>query len=108
MKEFAAAFYNSTAWKKARRLYIQQRIEIDGGLCEECHEALGYIVHHRQELAPENIHDPHISLDPKNFEYVCKDCHDRFAGHWIGPGRPREIKRFVFGPDGEPIPAGPP
>ena len=108
MKEYAAAFYASAAWKKARRTYIAHRIEVDGGLCEECHEALGYIVHHRKELTPENINDINVTLDPSNIEYVCKDCHDRFEGHWIGPARPREIKKYFFSADGEPVPRLPP
>lgn len=83
-------------------------MKVDGGLCEECHEALGYIVHHRTELTPENISDPAVTLDPSNLEYVCKDCHDRFEGHWIGPGKPREPKAYTFTADGEPVPISPP
>ena len=56
---------------------------IDGGLCEECHEHLGYIVHHRIALTPDNINDATVTLNHSNLEYVCKYCHDRFENHFI-------------------------
>ncbi len=60
-KEFAKAFYNSKKWKQCRAAYIAHRQAIDGGLCESCHEAPGYIVHHKIELTPDNINDPDIA-----------------------------------------------
>ena len=56
---------------------------MDGGLCEECHNKPGYIVHHKTALTAGNISDPDISLNNDNLEYVCKDCHDLFDGHGI-------------------------
>ncbi len=46
-KDWAKAFYKSAAWQKCRDSYIAKRIAADGGLCEECQEELGYIVHHK-------------------------------------------------------------
>lgn len=73
MKDFAYSFYRSAAWKKCRQSYIDKRILIDGGLCEECHERAGYIVHHRTLLTPANIRDPEVSLNHANLEFVCKN-----------------------------------
>ena len=71
----------------------------DGGLCEECQDKAGYIVHHKTILTRENISDPDISLNHNNLEYVCKDCHDLFDGHGLNKTKP--LCRFT--PDGQPI-----
>ena len=70
MKEFAKGFYNSRAWKKCRRAYIDSRIMVDGGMCEICGERVGYIVHHKELLTPTNITDPSITLSFDNLQYV--------------------------------------
>ena len=99
-KEFAKAFYNSKAWIQCRDSYIADRVAADGGMCEECHINVGYIVHHKVTLTESNIHDPDITLNHKNFEYVCKDCHDRFEGHGVG----KKIRPlFDFDLNGQPI-----
>lgn len=100
-KDYAKAFYNSTAWAKSRRAYILSRMLIDGGLCEECHTAQGYIVHHKVFLNENNIKNAEISLNFDNFEYVCKQCHDRFEGHGIGR-KPAGLL-VKFDADGNPI-----
>ena len=75
-KDFAKAFYGSPQWEKARAAYISTRIAKDGGMCERCHENLGYIVHHKIYLTPENVVDPEVALNFDNFEYLCHQCHD--------------------------------
>lgn len=85
-KEFAKAFYNSKKWWKCKQSYINKRIMIDGGLCEECRQKPGYIVHHKINLTSDNISNPEISLNHKLLEYVCKDCHDLFEGHGLNKG----------------------
>ena len=70
MKEFAKGFYNSAAWKKCRRAYIDSRIMVDGGMCEICGERVGYIVHHKELLTPTNITDPNITLSFDNLQYI--------------------------------------
>ena len=99
-KEFAKAFYNSGKWKRCKDSYIDERIALDGGVCEECHKNIGYIVHHKVTLTESNINDPDISLNHRLLEYVCKDCHDRFEGHGVG----KKIKPlFDFDENGQPI-----
>lgn len=83
-KEWAKTFLHSKPWKRCRAGYIQERIRIDGGMCECCHEQLGYIVHHKILLTPENIKDPNISLNWEHLSYECKDCHDQHEGHGVG------------------------
>ena len=76
-KDFAKSFYRSKDWEQCRRSYIDARIMTDGGLCEECKQALGYIVHHVVTLDSNNINDSKISLNHKKLKYVCKSCHDK-------------------------------
>lgn len=74
-REFAKAFYNSPAWKRARRSYLEAREAIDGGMCELCQNEPGTEVHHKVFLRPENIDDPDVALNPDNFMLLCYNCH---------------------------------
>lgn len=71
-KEFSKGFYNSKAWKECRAAYIKSVF----GLCERCGK-LGYIVHHKEKLTPQNINDPGVTLNWGKLEYVCLDCHNK-------------------------------
>lgn len=82
-KAFAKAFYSSKAWQACRDAYIADRIMIDGGMCEQCHEELGYIVHHKTTLTEGNINNPSITLSHDNLSYECKACHDAHEGHGL-------------------------
>ncbi len=99
-KVWAKWFYNSDAWQASRNGYIQERIRIDGGVCEVCRQRLGYVVHHKIPLTPQNIRDPDIALNWKNFSYECKPCHDQHEGH--GVVRASELV-CSFDDDGNPI-----
>ena len=101
-KEFAKAFYKSREWRKCRESYIAERRAVDGGMCEICHERLGYYVHHKVLLTPDNITDPMVSLNHDLLLYACKPCHDREDGHFLDRGK--EEKRFRFDEAGNPIP----
>lgn len=74
-REFAKAFYRSTAWKRTRRAYFDYR----HGLCERCIRRgvleAGEIVHHKRHLTPQNINDPSVTLAFDNLELVCRKCH---------------------------------
>ena len=101
MQEWAQRFYLSKRWKDCRRSYIKYRVCIDGGICEECRDKPGYIVHHKKALTPDNITDPDVALSWENLEYVCKDCHDRFDGHGVTHNL---TPRIDFDVSGDPIP----
>ena len=79
MKPFAKSFYNSKKWKDARKAYVDNRIRIDGGICEKCKNKPGVELHHIEHLTPGNINDPDITINPDNLMLLCKDCH--FAEH---------------------------
>lgn len=80
MKDFAKGFYLSQAWKDARKAYAKSV----GNLCEECAKSgkitLGEIVHHRQHLTPNNIHDPAVTLSWSNLQLLCRECHAKAHG----------------------------
>lgn len=99
-KDWAKWFYNSDAWQRCRDAYIRERIRIDGGMCEVCQLKLGYIVHHKITLTPENIRDPDISLSWEHLSYECKECHDQHEGHGVGH---RTSLVCVFDDVGNPI-----
>lgn len=80
-REFAKAFYKSKAWQRTRDAYAKSK----GGLCEECLARgvykPGEIVHHKNELTPENINDTAVSLAWDNLELLCRDCHGKIHGN---------------------------
>ncbi|MCM1213305.1 MAG: hypothetical protein NC331_11370 [Lachnospiraceae bacterium] len=102
--EWAKPFYNSAQWKRCRDAYISKRLSVDGGLCEECHEQPGHIVHHKVALTPDNINDPDVTLDHRLLSYECKACHDRHEGHGNGGMHVRPV--CAFDQQGQPIPLG--
>lgn len=71
MQPWARPFYKSRAWQSTRDAYYASQ----HGLCERCGGA-GKIVHHKQYLTPENIHDPSVALNWENLELLCQDCHN--------------------------------
>lgn len=75
MKEYAKSFYSSKTWQRCRDGYKKSV----GGLCERCLKqgryTPGVIVHHKVHISPENIDDPNVTLDWRNLELVCRDCH---------------------------------
>lgn len=89
-QEFARPFYKSRAWQKCRESYIKRA----GGLCEEClaqgQYTPGTEVHHIQELTPDNIGDPAVTLNYDNLRLLCHNCHS--AHHH------RRQRRYVVDP----------
>lgn len=93
-KEWAKPFYNSKAWKQTRKAFISYRVSIDGGMCEHCKEQVGYIVDHIEEITPESINDPNITLNHSNFQYLCLTCHN------VKTFGEREEERYFFDSNG--------
>jgi len=71
-KEYAKSFYKSKAWQECRASYIKKVY----GLCEHCGKP-GYIVDHIEEINPDNINNPDITLNHENLQYLCTPCHNR-------------------------------
>ena len=97
MKEYAKDFYKSAAWKRARQTVIKRA----NGLCERCRAAglyrPGVIVHHKDYITPENIHNQGVTLNLGNLEYLCEDCHNK--EHKAKPNN-----RYRFDSDGKLLP----
>ena len=93
--DYAISFYNSKAWRSTQAAYMASQYHI----CENCGSA-ARIVHHREHITPENINDPETTLDWKNLQALCIDCHN--AEH-IGAAVCAE--GLQFNSDGELVPA---
>ena len=94
-REFAVAFYHSGAWKRAREAYMKKVVDSPWGkvppyVCERCfaqgETTAATVVHHVRHITPENINDPYVTLDERNFQRLCVDCH---AAVHSGCERPR-------------------
>lgn len=74
-RDFSRAFYKSAAWKTCRDSYWRKA----GGLCEDCLRkgriTEGQEVHHIEELTPDNIGNPAITLNFDNLVLLCHECH---------------------------------
>lgn len=82
MKDWARPFYKSSAWRyEVRPAYLASVF----GLCERClklgKEVPAKIVHHKKYITRANINDPMITLDFKNLEALCQDCHNKEHGY---------------------------
>ena len=75
MKEYAKEFYLSVAWQRARDAHLHKT----GYLCERCLKQgiiePAAVVHHKIHITPENISDTKITLDDRNLESLCVQCH---------------------------------
>ena len=97
---YAKPFYDSPAWQACRKSYISKRIKIDGGMCESCHQRIGYIVHHKEAINESNVNDVNITLNQDNLQYVCKWCHDRMENHFVKSKG--TVIRYEFDEKGQP------
>jgi thymidine kinase len=70
-RDFAKAFYRSSAWLACRTAYIASVFN----LCERCRKP-GKILHHKKPLTPNNINDPEIALGFNNLRFLCHACHE--------------------------------
>jgi 5-methylcytosine-specific restriction endonuclease McrA len=80
MKDFAKSFYKSKAWQAVREAAMKR----DARLCVDCLAEGRYTpaeeVHHIEELTPENIHDPSVTLNMSNLVSLCRECHKKRHG----------------------------
>ena len=81
-------FYKSKAWQLARTI----KINATQGKCERC-GGVGEEVHHQIRLTLSNLGDTSISLDQKNLELLCRDCHNQEHGRF-------KKKEVLFDEDG--------
>lgn len=84
-QRFNAKIYDSSRWKKVRKLAMERTVRtLDGRLCppfmcERCFErgklVPAELVHHIKHLTPQNVNDPMICYGLDNLMRVCRDCH---------------------------------
>ena len=98
-KEFARKFYSSKQWQDCRNAYAKSAHY----LCEDCLRRgiyrPGEIVHHKIELDPVTIEHPEITLDFKNLELLCRDCHakrhEHSGGRWAAVNARKKAKKLA-------------
>lgn len=77
-------FYHSPAWRRIRRLALQQ----DRYLCQDCLDnriaAKAAEVHHIKPLEQY----PDLALDLGNLRCLCRDCHEQAKKQ---KGRPKQL-----------------
>lgn len=71
-KDFAKKFYDSKLWGDIREGVLQR----DHYTCQRCGKP-AQEVHHIIHLSEDNINDPNITINGKNLESLCHDCHSK-------------------------------
>ena len=74
-------FYRSREWERFRLTIIEERTREDGFIYDEVTNRpilrmYDLILHHIEELTPENVNDYDISLNPKNIMVVSHKTHN--------------------------------
>lgn len=101
MRDFAAAFYNSQAWRSTRVNYMKSKAY----LCERCLKEGVYrpavIVHHKTWLTSENITDSNITLNWDNLEALCREHHEEEHAEGNKAAKHRKYeRRYTVDKDG--------
>lgn len=99
-RDFSKGIYNSRRWRAVARAYAESQHYI----CERCQnrsfagtgKSAHFIVHHKEHLTPENVHDDNVVYGWDNLELLCIYCHN--AVH--SQGLDRECR---FDGEGNPI-----
>jgi len=91
-RDWAKQFYNSKAWRDTRKQILRR----DLYTCAYCY-GRAEEVHHIQELAPDNINDANIALNPDNLVALCHSCHDKITKGFTGDIQ----EEYVFDDEGQ-------
>ena len=94
MKDWAESFYLSKRWRQTRDDFLKHK----NLTCERCGEA-ATIAHHRIWLTKENINDVNLTLNWKNLEALCQNCHN--VEHH---SKKRKQKRYIVDENGNVLP----
>ncbi len=87
------AFYCSKQYKDLSQIL---KIKSDG-ICPRCGGTfdISYLrTHHKEHLTYENINDPKVTLNEKNIEVLCHDCHN--AVHRRFGALPAHVRRVYL------------
>lgn len=116
-KEYSKNFYNSYRWRRCAKAYAESQLFI----CERCHGLKGnkksdgsrqrWVVHHKNPLNEQNIHDDAVAYGWDNLMFVCIECHnaihaelDEQREHGITSGARllvRPVRGLIFSPEGD-------
>lgn len=58
---------------------VHESCIVPPNMCERCFARGIYkpakLVHHIEHVSPDNVDDPHVTLNYDNFQRLCQDCH---------------------------------
>lgn len=88
-------FYNSAEWRTMRVRALMR----DHYSCQIC-GARATEVHHLIELNEENVKDIRISLNLRNLQSLCHDCHTKLTMREHRGGEPDSGTDYIFDENG--------
>ena len=94
-------FYQSKEWERFRLTIIDERTKADGFIYDEVTNKpilrmYDLILHHIEELTPENVNDYNVSLNPKNIMVVSHKTHNLIHDNFNNYSRQQVF--LVYGP----------
>lgn len=97
-----ADFYRSEEWESFRKVILAERMHDDGLVYDEVTgkpivKAYDIILHHKEELTEENVHDVNISLNPANIAIVSFATHNAIHKRSHNGGFRRRQVYLVYG-----------
>ena len=97
-----ADFYRSEEWESFRKVVLAERMNADGFVYDEYTgrpivKAYDIILHHKEELTEENVHDVNISLNPANIMIVSFASHNAIHKRSHNGGFRRRQVFLVYG-----------
>lgn len=83
-------FYRSAEWKRLRE-EVRKANKMRCAVCRKL--ILGKsIVDHIQEITPENIDDPNITLNINNLRLMCQPCHNKRTFKGVSKSKPLDFE----------------
>lgn len=94
-------FYQSKEWERFRLTIIDERTKADGFIYDEVTQKpilrmYDLILHHIEELTPENVNDYNVSLNPQNIMVVSHKTHNLIHDNFNNYSRQQVF--LVYGP----------
>jgi len=94
-------FYQSKEWERFRLTIIDERTKADGFIYDEVTNKpilrmYDLILHHIEELTPENVNDYNVSLNPQNIMVVSHKTHNLIHDNFNNYSRQQVF--LVYGP----------
>lgn len=94
-RQWQIKFYNSKQWKKLR-----EEVRTEKGMrCDHCHRLIKgkSICDHIKEITPDNYTDEVVTLNKRNLQLLCIECHNTktfYQEQSFEPNKERNVNLF--------------